>query len=207
MSQPSRRRARPRVALVLAGGGARGAYEMGVLSELLPALDKRGERIDIVVGTSVGALNAAYLAATAQLPVDEVIAEGERVWTETGYDAVLNSLVSPEEILNVFRSVADLVGIPGARSWSLLDPAPLDRTLRDAIPFAQIRRNLDSGAMTAAAVVATGASSGRSVVFHDGGGSPKEDLRRGIDYVGTKIGVEHVRASAAIPAVFPAVRV
>src|SRR4051794_27040426 len=56
------------VALVLAGGGARGAYEAGALSVLLPALEARGERPVIVVGTSVGALNATFVAATAHLP-------------------------------------------------------------------------------------------------------------------------------------------
>src|SRR5947207_4000660 len=53
------------IGLVLAGGGARGAYEAGVLRALLPALAERGERPGIVVGTSVGALNAAYLATNA----------------------------------------------------------------------------------------------------------------------------------------------
>ena len=62
------------VALVLAGGGARGAYEAGVLSVLAPELEKRRLRPRIVVGTSVGALNAAFLAANAHRPVPELIA-------------------------------------------------------------------------------------------------------------------------------------
>ena len=198
---------RPKVALVLAGGGARGAYEIGVLSVLLPVLEERGERPDIVVGTSVGALNAAYLAATADRPVDEVVEQGGRIWEEVGYDDVLRPLVGAEEIAHALRSLADLVGIPGVRAWSLLDPSPLAATLKRAIPFARIRRNVAGGVMTAAAVVATSAESGRSVVFHDGGGKPKRDRERGIDYVSTKLGIDHVRASAAIPSIFPAVRI
>ena len=198
---------RPKVALVLAGGGARGAYEIGALSVLLPLLEERGERPDIVVGTSVGALNAAYLAATADRPVDEVVEEGSRIWEDVSYDDVLRSLVGAEELAHALRSLADLVGVPGVRAWSLLDPSPLGPTLRRAIPFARIRRNVASGAMTAAAVVATAAESGRSVVFHDGGGKPKRDRERGIDYVSTKLGIDHVRASAAIPSIFPAVRI
>jgi NTE family protein len=198
---------RPKVALVLAGGGARGAYEIGVLSALLPVLEKRGERPDIIVGTSVGALNAAFLAATADRPVDEVVAEGRRIWEEVRYEDVLRSLVGPEELAHALRSLAELVGIPGVRSWSLLDPAPLAATLRRRIPFTRIHRNLAGGALSAGAVVATSAASGRSVVFHDGGGRPKRDRQRGIDYVATRLGVEHVRASAAIPSIFPAVRV
>jgi NTE family protein len=196
-----------KIALVLAGGGARGAYEIGVLSELLPVLEARGERPDIVVGTSVGALNAAFLAATADRQVPEVVQRGCKIWEEVGFDDVLRSLVGPEEIAHALRSLADFVGIPGVRSWSLLDPAPLAATLERAIPFARIRRNVAQGDLSAAAVVATSAASGRSVVFHQGGGRPKRDRQRGIDYVSTQIGIDHVRASAAIPSVFPAVRV
>jgi NTE family protein len=199
--------ARPKVALVLAGGGARGAYEFGVLSVLLPVLEKRGERPDIVVGTSVGALNAAFLAATADRPVNEVVEQGQRVWEEVGYEDVLCPLVGVEELGQALRSLGDLLGIPGVRSWSLLDPAPLAATLKRLIPFARIQRNVAGGALSAAAVVATSAATGRSVVFHEGGGRPKRDDQRGIDYVATRVGVEHVRASAAIPSVFPAVQV
>ena len=53
----------PRIALVMSGGGARGPYEIGVLSVLMPELERRGERPSIVVGTSVGAFNAAFVAA------------------------------------------------------------------------------------------------------------------------------------------------
>src|SRR5665213_4281494 len=70
----SDREPRGPVALVLAGGGARGAYEAGALSVLLPLLEKRGERPRILIGTSVGALNVSFLAANAHLPTDELIA-------------------------------------------------------------------------------------------------------------------------------------
>ena len=59
-----------RIGLVLSGGGARGAYEAGVMSVLGPALDRRGERPTIYIGTSVGAVNAAYLASAATLSAE-----------------------------------------------------------------------------------------------------------------------------------------
>jgi NTE family protein len=196
-----------KVALVLAGGGARGAYELGVLSVLLPVLERRGERPDIIVGTSVGALNTAFLAATAHKEAAAVVEEGTRIWDEVRYEDVLRPIVSAEEVGRAVVSLAELIGVPGVRLWNLLDPAPLAATLRRLIAFAQIRRNVASGALTAAAVVATATASGRSVVFHEGGGALKTDTVRGIEYVRTAIGVEHVRASAAIPSLFPAVRV
>src|SRR5581483_10889180 len=58
------------IAAVLPGGGARGAYEIGALSVLLPALQARGERVEIWCGTSVGAINAAALSSFAHLPAE-----------------------------------------------------------------------------------------------------------------------------------------
>ncbi|MBV9416229.1 MAG: patatin-like phospholipase family protein, partial [Solirubrobacterales bacterium] len=68
------------IGLVLAGGGARGAYEIGALSVLLPWLDEQDQRPDIIVGTSIGALNAAYLAAHADQKLQGVLDEGRRKW-------------------------------------------------------------------------------------------------------------------------------
>src|SRR3989442_8317840 len=120
MPPPSRQR--PRVALVLAGGGARGAYEVGALSVLLPRLERRGERPDVIVGTSVGAINAAYLAATAADPAKDAVREASRLWSEIGFDDVLKPLLSPAELSKALSSVGDFLGVPGARLWSLFDP-------------------------------------------------------------------------------------
>ena len=63
----------PEVGLVLAGGGARGAYEAGALATLLPYLEQRGERPGVVLGTSIGALNGSFLAASAHVSVAESV--------------------------------------------------------------------------------------------------------------------------------------
>jgi len=70
-----------RVGLVLSGGGARGAYELGALSVLAPVLERRGERPRIIVGTSVGALNASYLAAGADRGLMSAVEAGCR-WVQ-----------------------------------------------------------------------------------------------------------------------------
>ena len=70
-TETERSRTADRIGLVLSGGGARGAYEAGVMSVLGPALAARGERPSIYIGTSVGAVNAAYMAASEHLPADE----------------------------------------------------------------------------------------------------------------------------------------
>jgi NTE family protein len=172
--------------LVLAGGGARGAYEMGVLAELLPKLDTK---IDIVVGTSIGAVNATFLAARADDAVGDVVEAGVDAWSKL-------------QLKDIIRSV------PHLSRDALLDAAPIERTLERLVDVGQIERNVTGGDLTAAAVVATASATGRTVVFHCGG-NPKEvdDRRRDIHYAATPLGYGHIRASAALPALFPAVEV
>jgi NTE family protein len=195
------------VALVLAGGGARGAYEAGALSVLLPELEQRGQRPRIVIGTSVGALNTSFLAANAHLPADQLITKALQTWESVRWTEVVERLVSAGSALRLGEYAGEVLGLPGLRLDSLLDPEPLRSTLRERIDFDQIRRNVQTGELDAAAVVATSALTNRSVVFHDGLASPPPDHRRGIDYVATPLEERHVLASAAIPAVFPAVHV
>src|SRR4051812_42501272 len=82
-------------AIVLSGGGARGAYEVGALSVLLPVLEERGERPRIVIGTSVGAFNAAYIAANADRPLDEALQGGIGWWSTLRWRDVMAPLTSP----------------------------------------------------------------------------------------------------------------
>src|SRR3954447_3776838 len=103
--------AQQRIALVMAGGGARGAYEAGALTVLLPELERRGQRPRIVVGTSVGALNAAFVAATAHSPVDEVIEPAIAVWAQIRYRDVLAPLASPAAAARLAGYLGEALGI------------------------------------------------------------------------------------------------
>jgi NTE family protein len=86
------------VGLVLSGGGARGAYEIGVLSVLGPVLEARGERPDVIVATSAGAINAALLAADAHFPFTSAVQRAEGTWRMTRYEDVLGPLLSVGEL-------------------------------------------------------------------------------------------------------------
>lgn len=194
------------VAVVLAGGGARGAYEIGVLSALLPALAE-GERPQIVIGTSVGAINTAHLAAHADEAPSAIANAGVELWRQISYGRVLRALVSPSGGVRLWSYVREVLGSPRAHTNSVLDPAPLRATLKELIAFDRIHANVAAGHLRTAAVVATSGRTNMSVVFHDGGRSPRKDALRGISYVGTELTEDHVRASAAIPLVFPAVAV
>ncbi len=221
-----------KIGLVLAGGGARGAYEMGVLRKLLPWLARRLEqepgwpddidpetwRPHIIVGTSVGALNTAYLAATADAPLVDALDDGCKIWQEITWGKALEDLVSFSSAKAAASAVLDLVKVPGFSAERLLDPSPLRKTLTagplidgraGGIPFERLHANVhDHAQLEAAAVVATLSSTSLSEVFYDGRpASPPRDKRRGIAYTKTKLDADHVLASAAIPSVFPPVYV
>jgi NTE family protein len=194
------------VGLVLAGGGARGAYELGVLSVLLPFLEERGERPSILVGTSVGAINAAGVAATSHLPASEAVARETGRWGEVDWGAVIRPILTGLPI-RLLRYAGEVLSLPGVRLPSLLDPSPLERNLARWIEWEQLHENLAGGVAVRLAVVATAARTGRAVAFVEG--DPREGLPTShvIDYVQATLGQEHVRASAAIPILFPAVRI
>ncbi len=192
---------------MLAGGGARGAYEVGALAALAPALAARGASPDIIVGTSIGALNGAFFAARAHEPLAATAAAGVEMWRELRWDDALRPLVSPSELGRLLGAGAMLAGLPGADLSGLLDSSPLRDTLTRLVAFEQIARNVKGGALTATAVVATAHATTRSVVFHHGGPALGLDSMHAIEYVATPIAPEHVLASAAIPGAFPAVEI
>lgn len=194
------------VGLVLAGGGARGAYELGVLSVLLPFLEERGERPSIIIGTSVGAINAAGIAATSHLSARESVARELERWREVDRAAVIRPVLTGLPV-RLARYAGEVLSLPGVRLPSLLDPSPLERNLAGWIEWERLHENLASGVVRHLAVLATAAHTGRAVAFVEGDTDGRLPSSHVIDYVQASIGQEHVRASAAIPILFPAVRI
>src|SRR5690349_20988545 len=116
------------IALVLAGGGARGAYEAGALSALLPALPP-DQRPNLIVGSSVGAVNGAYVAAA--LPddaEDPSLATGVHIWEELRWGDVL-ATPSMRDLERIVRGTLNFTGLFSLNIPALLDPAPLAHTL------------------------------------------------------------------------------
>jgi NTE family protein len=192
---------RKHVALVVAGAVARGAYEAGALAQLLPALEARGERPRILMGTSSGALNAAFLASRAHLSATDATSELLDLWKN----------IDPE---SVFRfGPLKMLGAIGRARRGLVVTKPLERTIREALGEPdQIAANLRRGKLDALAVVATPAGTCRSTVFvqkRASLGLPSQDDRKGIDYEEPTSGitVDHLMASAAVPVAFPPVRI
>ncbi|MCW3067321.1 MAG: Patatin [Solirubrobacterales bacterium] len=200
--------AEPTIGLVLPGGGARGAYEAGALSVLLPALEARGERVSIVCGTSVGAINAALVASLASLPAEDQAAAILARWQSVRREDILTRFLSPRLPLRLLRLFGEAVGLPGMRLTNLLDASPLRDSLDRWIDWDAIGTNVRRGHLRSLVVVATSLSRGRPVAFvHGRGPAPRAAGDEEIGYVKATIDSEHVRASAAIPILFPPVRV
>jgi len=129
------------------------------------------------------------------------------LWESIELHRVIRPLVGPQAVVSGLRYVGESLNVPGVRLFNLLDPAPLAEMLDRSIPWDDVHRNAASGKLDAVGVVATSATTSRSVVFMDGAPVPAFDRSRGIDYVRTRLRPDHVLASAAIPVVFPAVQV
>jgi NTE family protein len=196
--------------LVLGGGAARGAYEVGVLSYLREELEPelgRELRLDILAGTSVGAIHACYLAATNHEP--QLQSRGLRAhWTGMKVEEVLRCGMG-----DIFRLLREALGKPAdhpkdIQYGGLVDPRGLRALVSRGIPWLGIGRNLRKGHLDALAVSATHVGSGRATVFvqRRGGAIPSWGNDPSYQAEATRIGPHHALASAAIPVVFPAVR-
>jgi NTE family protein len=201
------RRKQERIGLVLSGGGARAAYEAGALSVLMPALERRDERPNVYIGTSVGAINAAYLASTRHKPAEEAVGGGLERWREVSKGQVIRPILLRQAPLTALRYAGEILSLPGVRLPSLLDPTPLQNNLARWIDWDALHRNVRSGAVGAVGSVATAARTGRTVVFVESRTRRSLHHSHVIDYVPARLTHEHVRASAAIPILFPPVRI
>jgi NTE family protein len=208
---------KPKRAVVLSGGGARGAYEAGVLRFILDELPKRTgitPDFEIVSGTSVGAIHACFVAATA----DEQEDRGKRlveIWDRMRVQEIFKFTIRdffklPRRFLGVKRVAKQLrEGQRPDRLYGLLDTAPLERLVLQSIPWQGIRRNILSGRIDTVCVAATQIATGRAVVFCD---SHRAELPpwasvSNIRMQRIRLSPLHVLASAAIPMLFPSVRV
>ncbi|HVV87812.1 MAG TPA: patatin-like phospholipase family protein [Kofleriaceae bacterium] len=199
------------LALVLSGAAALGAYQVGVLDHLLGELG--GElgappSIDILSGTSAGAINAAALASGAAHPT-EAVGRLADAWTGLQLERVLRP-----SAIELLAMVADVGAAParlqralaalGARG-GLVDTDAIERLCVAAARPARIQQNLEEGRLLALAVAATQVATGQATVFHQG--RARLRLHAGPSMVDTRIGPRHVLASAAVPLLFPAVTI
>jgi NTE family protein len=197
-----------KTALILSGGGARAAYQVGVLqalAEILP--DEMANPFPIICGTSAGAINAAALAANTgnfkesvsalagmwlNLQVGDIYKHGW--WDLFGGLGALG--------LSLFNQ-----GVGQKKPLSLLDNSPLWHLLGSKVQFENIDKCIASGKLLAVSISAMGYTSGHSVSFFQGHPELEGWSRYRRGGVATQLRLEHLLASSAIPTIFPAVRI
>lgn len=199
----------PMASLVLMGGGARTAYQVGVLRALAAMLGQQDQErqsfpFKILLGTSAGALNAAFLASCAGHGLD-AFEQLARFWRGLRSGAVYRLDVSP-----VARASRWFTALSLSRSARLrgavLDSMPLVDTLHRAVSLTGIEQALHSGALEALAVTASSYTSGVHWTFcHTARDNRiKPWTRPGRRGVFQALTIEHLMASSAIPFIFPA---
>jgi NTE family protein len=200
----STRASRRRVAMILSGGGARGAYEVGVLWYIFDDLTRilgAPPRVEILSGTSVGAINACYLAAHLGDPVLGLRRLVE-LWSELELTRVLGFGV--RQVITLPR-----VLFGGGEGCGVFDVKPMADLVQREISWRAVSRCLRKRLLRALTVSCTEVSTGRTVVFMQTapdltipGTAPPRTLFRA-----DRIGPQHALASAAIPLLFPPVRI
>ena len=203
-------RAQQKIGLILTGGGARAAYQVGVLKAVAEFLPRRARNpFHIICGTSAGALNAVTLAVNAQ-QFRRGVKYLDTIWRNFQVHDVYRS--DPLGVLrNSTRWFAGLIlstlGINKLNRVSLLDNTPLARMLEQALPCEKIQESIDAGLLHALSITASGYGSGQSVNFYQSaeGVQPWKRARR--MGIATRIEHKHLLASSAIPFIFPAVQI
>jgi NTE family protein len=197
-----------RAALVLSGGGARAAYQVGVLQAIAAWLPP-GSPVPfaVLVGTSAGAINAAALAARAR-QLAEAVVELEQVWSGFHVGQVVRA-----DSLSVLRAGLHWAVSLLSAGWlvhpprSLLDTSPLRELLARTIPLERIEDSIAAGPVQALAVATTSYATGRAVAFFEATRGTPEWQRVRRAGVRRTIDLDVLMASSAIPFIFPAARI
>ncbi|WP_373974667.1 patatin-like phospholipase family protein [Chitinibacter sp. SCUT-21] len=200
--------AAPNTALILSGGGARAAYQVGVLLAIAKLLPQHAANpFPIICGTSAGAINAAGLAMGAG-EFRRAVFSLARMWQNLQPEQIYHGSISALLGTGAHWLGALLLGGLGKYNpRSFLDNSPLREFLSGVVDFSQIQRHIDSGALRAVSISALGYSSGQSVAFFQGAADLDGWQRASRIGVRTELNVSHLMASSAIPLVFPAERI
>jgi len=196
---------RPRAGLVLTGGGARAAYQVGVLKAVREVLGSPAKNpFPIVCGTSAGAINAAALAVNAD-DYARAVTKLLEVWEHMRCEHIYRT-----DFLSIMKSgarwLSSMMLISRGNPVSLLDNAPLRELLDRLFEFERIQMHIDAGALYAVCVTASGYTSGQSVSFFQGGSGLEAWERNQRIGAAVVLQKDYLLASSALPFLFPAVK-
>lgn len=197
-----------RTALLLSGGGARAAYQVGVLkavAELVP--EGCHNPFPIICGTSAGSINTVALASNASnfhIGIKRI----EAVWSNFKLHHVFYA-----DGNNLLKRISHWAWSNlGPGTWhkgpsSILDNEPLRELLNEHIDFNKIDKSITNGELHAYCLTACSYTSGESTTFFDGSTEIQNWLRTHREGVREKMNIDHLMASSAIPVLFPSVKI
>ena len=198
----------PQTAIILSGGGARAAYQVGALRAIAHILGRDARMpFPVICGTSAGAINAALLAVNAddfRRGVAQLTRWWRRVTVKDIYHGDLATLA--RHSARFLASVLTGGAVP-AKVASMFDNAPLTDLLTRELDFSRIDHQIDAGNLHALSINATSYTSGHAVSFFQGAPSLRSWHRLRRRGQPTRLATEHLMASTAIPFVFPAGRI
>ena len=208
MSCPDTSASHANTGLILPGGGARAAYQVGVLKAIAALHGKRHSNpFPILAGTSAGAINATSLAAGAH-HFCGTVETLEAMWKQLSTDRIYRA-----DLIGVFRNALRLAaslfnsGIAVGQPVALLDNSPLRELLKERIRFESIGLNIRNGDLDALSLTAMNYSLGLSETFFQGGPQHAGWQRWRRQGLATPIQLQHLMASTAIPTIFPPAKV
>lgn len=193
----------------MSGGGARAAYQVGVVRAIYEIIGKKNNLFDVISGNSAGAINATYLAASSE-NWDVATHNLSELWMR----------VKPQNIYDLRKRTISDIGMklisgtvfggmtPKGNSVNhLLDTSPLQALAEREIEFADIGKNISRKNLHGIALSTTNYNSGSSVVFYEGSEHIKDWARSDRFSFRTELRVQHMMASSAIPFFFPPVQI
>jgi NTE family protein len=196
------------IGLVLQGGGARGAYQAGALKAIAEIVPENCNPFPVIMGASVGAINAVALASHA-MEFKQGVARIVDFWSSLTTGDVYRTDI-PIILMGGARWVISLTPISYlgvTRPRSILDNSPLGDLLRNKIDFGSIRKAIDVGALRAVGVTASSYDRARAITFFQGVQGLEEWVRVRRDGVAVRLEIDHLLASAALPFIFAAQRI
>jgi NTE family protein len=195
--------------LVMTGGGARAAFQVGCVRALYEILEKKNNLFDVISGNSAGGINSTYLAANCE-DWDLATRHLNELWMR----------VKPQNIYDLRKRTITDLGLKwvsgtvfggltpkGSTVNHLLDTTPLKNLADKEINFSQISKNIENKKLYGISLSTTNYNTGTNVVFYDGPPEIKDWARSDRFSWRTKLKVEHLMASSAIPFFFPPVKI
>lgn len=198
-----------KLGLVMTGGGARAAFQVGVVRALFEIIGKKQNLFDVISGNSAGGINSTYLAANAEnwdVATHNLYQLWTRVRPQNIYDLRKRTI---SDIGLKFMSGTVLGGLTpkGNLVNHLLDTSPLGALAEREIDFAHIKKNIDDNHLYGVSLSTTNYNSGSNVIFFEGHKDIRDWARSDRFSVRTELRVHHMMASSAIPFFFPPIQI